>query len=49
MPGARPVSSRPLASTAMPPATIGGRAPKRPTRRPDTGAKTIIIAAMGSM
>ena len=45
----RPVSIRPLVSTAMPPVTIGGRAPKRPTSRPDTGAKTIIVAAMGSM
>jgi hypothetical protein len=49
VPGARPVSIRPLAMTARPPASIDGRVPTRPTRRPERGAKTMSIIAVGSM
>jgi hypothetical protein len=49
VPGARQVSIRPQASTAKPPATIDGRAPRCPTRRPEIGAKMINIVAVGSM
>ena len=39
----------PLASTAKPPTTIDGRAPTRPTSRPEIGANTISVNATGSM
>ena len=48
-------ASSPVSSSAAdrrsptPPSSSGSRGPRRPTRRPDSGAKTSVIAAIGSM
>ncbi|KEF05918.1 hypothetical protein DF17_17105 [Streptomyces rimosus] len=42
-------NSTPLATIASPASSRGSRAPTAPTNRPDSGAKTSVMPAMGSM
>lgn len=41
--------SSPLAAIATPAISMGSRGPLLPTRRPDSGATSMVIAAIGSM
>ena len=48
VPAVSRVSMIPLAAIAMPATAIGSRGPLMPVMRPDRGANTTIIAAIGS-
>jgi hypothetical protein len=44
-----PVSIRLPTASPSPPLTSDGRAPRRPTSQPDSGAATNAVAAIGSV